>query len=206
MLRLTHWSFCLPGESGEGWSCPIIPPAVGQRCLHIDSASANFYKIRERILEIQKRKKNSVPNLSMLRIITIFLIFLELNNKQTIQLQTTEMCVLSMDVMIPCKSNRIWVITSLDLICSHFTQKRVLARYTMASLYIATKKCKKAQTWWRLFAFCSHSKTETTGAYSAHCNLIVNVSRHWNSSLNVVEGCLELQAAVTAALMNNDVW
>lgn len=57
MLRLTHWSFCLPGESGEGWSCPIIPPAVGQRCLHIDSASANFYKIRERILENTEEKK-----------------------------------------------------------------------------------------------------------------------------------------------------
>lgn len=33
---LTHLSFCLPGESGAGWSHPTIPPGAGHTCLHTD--------------------------------------------------------------------------------------------------------------------------------------------------------------------------
>lgn len=42
VFELTHWSFCLPGEFDVGWSCPTVPPAGEYRCLHIDSASADF--------------------------------------------------------------------------------------------------------------------------------------------------------------------
>lgn len=35
-VSLTHLSFCLPGESGAGWSHPTIPPGAGHTCLHTD--------------------------------------------------------------------------------------------------------------------------------------------------------------------------